>query len=153
MGLKRTFVFFSGLFLFACATSVHAPLPIKTPTYTAQIETAIKGRFQNNLSLCPGIRISNAPDATPDGAIAAYPAHVKVRGLALAVAPVEKGCLSSGFGPRQLKGQPMRPHRGLDIAWAWPTDVYAAAAGTVVNVFYTASYGKTLVLDHGAGVY
>ena len=68
--------------------------------------------------------------------------------LALAVAPVEEACFSSGFGPR---GSSI--HKGIDLHNSDPVQVYVAATGTVKEKQYRDDYGNMLVLDHGNGVY
>ncbi|MBQ2676399.1 MAG: peptidoglycan DD-metalloendopeptidase family protein [Clostridia bacterium] len=45
-----------------------------------------------------------------------------------------------------------RNHTGIDIAAPMGTQIYAAAAGTVISVEYTGSYGQHFVIDHGNGM-
>jgi murein DD-endopeptidase MepM/ murein hydrolase activator NlpD len=60
----------------------------------------------------------------------------------------------SEFGKRSVyNGQPRRPHGGTDFAGATGTPVKAPNAGKVVlaaDLYYS---GKTVVLDHGQGLY
>ncbi len=65
-----------------------------------------------------------------------------------------KGRLSSPFGLRRLfNGEPRSPHSGIDLAAPVGTPVKAANRGRVVLVgdFYLP--GKTLIIDHGVGIY
>lgn len=64
------------------------------------------------------------------------------------------GRISSPFGPR-----PNKPvdgvglyHNGTDIAASCGQPVFAATAGTVVEARAQGSYGKWVLLDHGAGI-
>ncbi len=64
------------------------------------------------------------------------------------------GRLSSAFGFRRVyNGEPRSPHGGVDIACPAGTPVKAANRGRVALVgdFYLP--GKTVVLDHGLGIY
>ena len=63
------------------------------------------------------------------------------------------GALVSGFGVRSVfNGQARAPHGGADFASPLGTPVAAPNAGTVVLVGDLYFTGKTVVLDHGAGV-
>ncbi|MBS8266597.1 hypothetical protein DYI25_19420 [Mesobacillus boroniphilus] len=54
------------------------------------------------------------------------------------------GELTSGYGPRWG-----RLHAGIDIADESPdTEVVAAASGTVIRSYYSASYGNTVLITH-----
>lgn len=46
----------------------------------------------------------------------------------------------------------MRLHTGVDIAAAAGTDVKAAGIGKVISVEESATYGKTVTIDHGDGI-
>ncbi|MEM9572284.1 MAG: M23 family metallopeptidase [Pseudomonadota bacterium] len=88
--------------------------------------------------------ISNAPTADSHRRITNYRPFVDVNGQQIAVAPVEDGCLSSGFGIRNG-----RPHKGIDLYHADPVKVFAAAKGTVREKLYRKDYGNMLVIEHG----
>jgi murein DD-endopeptidase MepM/ murein hydrolase activator NlpD len=57
-----------------------------------------------------------------------------------------RGRVTSRFGPRRG-----RPHRGIDIAGYYGAAVRAAAAGRVVSIERTRSYGRVLTLEHAGG--
>jgi murein DD-endopeptidase MepM/ murein hydrolase activator NlpD len=63
------------------------------------------------------------------------------------------GVISAGFGPR------VRPcsdcssfHRGIDLAAACSTTIYAAHSGTVIYAGPDGTYGNFVLLDNGGGV-
>jgi murein DD-endopeptidase MepM/ murein hydrolase activator NlpD len=62
--------------------------------------------------------------------------------------------LSSGFGRRRIvNGKPRSPHSGVDLKAATGTSIVAANSGRIVladDLFFS---GKTVVLDHGLGLY
>ncbi|MEM7458016.1 MAG: M23 family metallopeptidase [Pseudomonadota bacterium] len=92
--------------------------------------------------------VSNAPPANSDRQITTYKTMAIINGIRLAVAPVEAGCFSSGFGPRNG-----RPHKGIDLHDANPVGVYAAADGWIREKIYRDDYGNMLVIQHGDGVF
>jgi murein DD-endopeptidase MepM/ murein hydrolase activator NlpD len=68
--------------------------------------------------------------------------------------PIEDARRSSSFGRRRiLNGQPRSPHTGVDLGAASGTPVHAMQRGKVVmdeDLFFS---GRTVVLDHGLGVF
>jgi len=69
------------------------------------------------------------------------------------IQPVE-GPIGGLFGSRRiLNGEPRSPHSGLDIRAPAGTPVGASNAGEVVLVDDLFFSGKTVVLDHGQGLY
>jgi murein DD-endopeptidase MepM/ murein hydrolase activator NlpD len=66
--------------------------------------------------------------------------------------PVQ-GKLTSGYGYRRSPiSRTRKIHRGIDVAAARGTPVYAVAPGKVETARYSSGYGRILVLDHGYGV-
>lgn len=119
--------------------------PVAPPSQPASETLAV---FPGKLALCGSMSISNRPAFIQGLDISNYQPTISVNGVAVAVAPVEAACFSSGFGPR---GSSI--HKGIDLHNSQPVQVYAAATGTVKEKQYRDDYGNMLVLDHGNGVY
>lgn len=67
--------------------------------------------------------------------------------------PLLKSGLSSGFGMRQhpLLGG-LRFHAGVDLAARQGDEVFATAAGRVVQSGWSGGYGLAVTIDHGGGL-
>lgn len=63
--------------------------------------------------------------------------------------------VSGGFGDSRNydNGQGQWRHKGIDLAAKKGTPVHADNNGTIVGAFSTKTYGNTVILDHGAGIY
>ena len=69
------------------------------------------------------------------------------------IRPVE-GELSGAFGLRRMmNGQPQSPHTGVDLQAKEGTPVLACNSGMVVLVHQLFLSGKSIILDHGWGLY
>lgn len=121
-----------------------APPPSPKP----EIELPEDFVFPKSLSHCPRMTISNAPAANADGVIDSYQTMALINGVRLAIAPVEAGCFSSGFGPRNG-----RPHKGIDLHNPDPVTVFAAGDGWVREKIFREDYGNMLVIQHGDKVF
>lgn len=104
--------------------------------------------FPKTLSVCPSMTISNAPTSASTLEITGYRQLIAVNGVDVAIAPIEEGCLSSGFGIRA-----QRLHKGIDYHYREPVEIYAAAKGVVRERKYRDDYGNMLVLEHESGVF
>lgn len=104
--------------------------------------------FPVTLSLCPRLGIANAPPGDRSLHIIGYTARARVNAVTLARAPVERACVSSGFGNRN--GQ---AHTGIDLYNRDPVAIYAAGDGVIREAHYRDDYGNMLVIDHGRGVF
>jgi len=104
--------------------------------------------FEKQLSLCPRMKIENAPAADASLHVAKYTPVVDVKGVRIATFPSRGACMSSGFGKR---GD--RLHKGLDYHAEDGAPILAAGAGQVVEMKYREDYGNMIVIDHGGGVF
>jgi len=69
-------------------------------------------------------------------------------------APLEEPARGTGFGlKRIINGDPRAPHTGVDFSVPAGTPVHAANAGLVVLAEEHFFGGRSLVLDHGEGLY
>ena len=68
--------------------------------------------------------------------------------------PLDNGVRGTGFGlKRIINGEPRAPHTGIDLSAPAGSTVLAANAGLVVLAEEHFFAGKSLVLDHGEGLY
>jgi murein DD-endopeptidase MepM/ murein hydrolase activator NlpD len=104
--------------------------------------------FPDTLSVCGLMSVSHAPDTNEVLEITAYQPFVSVNGIDIAMAPIETGCFSSGFG---LRGE--RVHKGVDFHNRAAVEIYAAADGIVREKEYRDDYGNMIVIEHGSGVF
>lgn len=71
----------------------------------------------------------------------------------LAMVQPTPGRRSSSFGLRRyFNGEARSPHNGMDIAAVAGTPVVAALAGRVIDIGDYFFSGRTIVIDHGAGL-
>ncbi len=136
--------------LAACATS-GPPGRESAPISRESAPAAASREFAEfpALYLCP-TRMTNPPPADDSGRIAGYAPFAPVRGVNVALAPVD-GCVSSGYGERP--GGPQAFHNGVDFATGRVSrPIYAAADGTVAEARTRTGYGSQILLDHGDGV-
>jgi len=100
------------------------------------------------LSLCK-TKVSNAPAIDEMGHIINFAPLGKINTIDLLIAPVTKGCLSSGYGPRGN-----RKHKGVDFFSRSGGEVVAAANGVIIDHIYREQdFGNMIVIDHGNGVF
>ena len=122
--------------LAACASS--SGVPVHTPTSPKDMAFA----FPAQIKICGGMRVSNQPQSR-------YSRFAQISpNVALARAPIERGCLSSGFGPRFG-----RMHKGVDYHHNEAVDIYAGGNGRVIEVTTHDDFGKYILIYHGDGVY
>jgi murein DD-endopeptidase MepM/ murein hydrolase activator NlpD len=137
----------------ACATQ-RAPVIVHHPSVEfgppGDARNPPQGPFQPNayLRLCPGMNVSNSPPADSERWIIDFKPVILVGQVAMATAPANDVCLSSGFG---LRGG--RLHEGIDLASNPPGLVYAAAPGRMIEARWSSGYGNQVLIDHGHGVY
>ncbi|MCB0259579.1 MAG: peptidoglycan DD-metalloendopeptidase family protein [Calditrichaeota bacterium] len=64
--------------------------------------------------------------------------------------PIKTGYVSSGYGNRIHPVKKVKMlHRGIDVAAPRGSEIYAAAAGTVILSKFRENYGNTVILRHG----
>lgn len=124
------------------------PPPVTSIIVTRPVSSDLSQVFEPGLTLCPRMKIANAPQSNAQLLVAAYKPLVDVKGVKLATFPSKGACLSSGFGQRDS-----RLHKGLDYHSETGAPILAAADGTVIEMKYRDDYGNMLLIDHGGGVY
>jgi murein DD-endopeptidase MepM/ murein hydrolase activator NlpD len=120
---------------------------LPTPATTAAAGLA-HAAFEAQLSLCPRMKVENAPAADGSLRVTRYKPVVDVNGVKIATFPSRGACMSSGYGQR---GD--RLHKGLDYHAEGGAPILAAGNGQVVEMKYREDYGNMIVIDHGGGVY
>jgi murein DD-endopeptidase MepM/ murein hydrolase activator NlpD len=112
---------------------------------------AEQGPFQPDvdLYLCPDSTITNAFETDASYRVLNFHPVVLVDGkVVLTPVPTNNACMTSGFGHRMG-----RTHKGLDFRSRPPGMVYSAAPGSIREARYSNSYGNTVLIDHGQGIY
>jgi murein DD-endopeptidase MepM/ murein hydrolase activator NlpD len=153
--------------LAACASSTSAPIVYganrPAPATSRLPATAVSpGMFLNapsapllgELRVCGGT-VSNSGPVDNNGRSMLFSSYIFTPSVVLMRAPIESGCLSSGFGMRDVStnGENQKQHGGIDLANPGGGFVFAAAAGRVASLGWRGDYGLTLELDHGEGVH
>lgn len=128
--------------------AVEGPVDMQAEPIATAPSASGAGAFEAELSLCPGMSVSNAPPADANRKVRNYARIVRVNNVAIAVAPTQGACLSSSVGVRNG-----RPHKGIDLYSPDGGPIFAAGAGTVLERKYRDDYGNMLLIDHGGGVY
>lgn len=134
------------LALAACAApSERPPLP------RASVLPATGFQPPAALFLCPGMRVSFAPQADASRRIVAYRPTVEVNGVALLTSPVDEVCLSRAAGRHSADA-----HEGLDLA-PYPRErvrmVRAGGVGVVRELGERHDFGIYVLIEHANGVF
>jgi murein DD-endopeptidase MepM/ murein hydrolase activator NlpD len=136
----------------APATLAPAPVPAASPAAPGgtpvPAPAVLPTAFESSLSLCPRMKVQNAPGAGADGVVAKYAPLVNVKGVKIAAFPARGACMSSGFGTRDA-----RLHKGVDYHSETGAPILAAGDGAIIEMKYREDYGNMLLIDHGGGVY
>ncbi len=153
---------FAAVMVSACSTT-RAPVDFRgktPPTPTIKPPDAIfktspinaeQGPFQPDvdLYLCPNSTITNAFEYDETYRVLNFNPVVLVDGkVVLTPIPTNNACMTSGFGHRMG-----RTHSGLDLRSRPAGMVYSAAPGIIEEARYSASFGNTVLIDHGQGVF
>jgi len=80
------------------------------------------------------------------------PSRVLARGPGAGL--VAEGRVSSPYGPRQLSGEDVKMHQGIDIKAEPGTEIRAVQAGVVADVSpngQRSGYGNTVLVEHPSG--
>jgi murein DD-endopeptidase MepM/ murein hydrolase activator NlpD len=153
----------ASVFLAAACSTTRAPISIrgKTPPvpvikppnaiFQTSPVNAEQGPFQPDahLYLCPNSTITNAFEYDATLRVLNFNPVVLVDGkVILTPVPTNNACVTSGFGHRMG-----RTHSGLDVRSRPAGMVYAAAPGRITEARYSTSFGNTVLIDHGQGVF
>ncbi|MEP7209965.1 MAG: M23 family metallopeptidase [Alphaproteobacteria bacterium] len=155
--------------LAACATSTSAPIvygnqrlasattrttPALPPVSPDVFINAPQAPLLGELRVCGGT-VSNVGPVSNNGRSLLFASYIFMPPVALMRAPIEDGCLSSGFGLRDIAtgGENQKQHSGIDLANSHGGFVFSAAAGRIVSFGWRGDYGLALELDHGEGVH
>ncbi len=105
------------------------------------------------LSLCQGIKVSNAPPHDQNKKIKNFHPLQSIRSNIILTLPTQ-GCLSSAYGPRnqQTGNKTIRFHKGIDIFTKTPRPVVAASDGRIAFIGRKSGYGKVIYINHSNGV-
>ncbi len=150
-----------GAMLASCGTSGRKGAPITLPgankggdipipRESGPVIAANAERLYPNeeLFVCPGMTVSNAPETVAANRVKRYSRLVVVNGVPIVTAPANNACVSSGFGERWG-----RQHKGLDITSRPASRVFAGGSGTVLEAGMNGGFGLAVLIDHGNGVY
>ncbi len=158
-------------FSFEGKTYVLAAVPLNTSPGRYQVELYAPQKLTFSLEIFPKkypeehLKVPPKMVRYPPKILARIKREIKIiRGCVAKVTPKPlldgpfvwpaAGRLSSPFGLRRVfNGEPRSPHSGLDIALPEGSPVKAANRGRVALTgdFYLP--GKTVILDHGLGIY
>jgi murein DD-endopeptidase MepM/ murein hydrolase activator NlpD len=137
----------------ASATTSRSP-GVQAPASPGVFANAPAAPLLGELRVCGGA-VSNAGPVDSDGWSMLFAPYIFTPSVVLMRAPIEGGCLSSGFGMRDVSanGENQKQHAGIDLANPNGGFVFAAAAGRVVSLGWRNGYGLAVELDHGGGVH
>lgn len=157
--LRTLLACLTGLLLATACSTTPAPVsypmdgrvePPSAITTTASV-SAEQGPFQPDadLFLCPNSTITNAFEYDASLRVLNFNPIVLVDGkVVIASVPTNNACMTSGFGHRMG-----RTHKGLDVRSRPAGMVYSAAPGTIREAKRSPSFGNTILIDHGQGVF
>ena len=157
--LRTVLACLTGLLLATACSTTPAPVsypmdgrvdPPSAITTTASV-SAEQGPFQPDaeLFLCPNSTITNAFEHDAHFRVLNFNPIVLVDGkVVIASVPTNNACMTSGFGHRMG-----RTHKGLDVRSRPAGMVYSAAPGTIREAKRSPSFGNTILIDHGQGIF
>jgi murein DD-endopeptidase MepM/ murein hydrolase activator NlpD len=121
----------------AVAPKDYASQHLKVPPGQVELSSEDLARYERERAHLAGVLRTFTEDAPPT----------------LAMVQPAPGVRSSSFGRRRyFNGKARSPHGGMDIAAPVGTPVVAASAGRVIDIGDYFFSGRTIVLDHGAGL-